>query len=195
MADEFESGTPSDPLTRSAEVVGNILGTATRAVTDAAQTVASAASRTTQSATGVVANVAETASGAAQSVSESASAAAAGAIEATAVQRRAVRRTVRRTVKKAQRTVKVTTRRVTKAVAAVRKGAGARKAAAQTKSSGGRSDKPSVSARTGKGNAAPNRSIKRTSGAKRLAAPSLGKPSTRTAGKLAPRGRAAGRRG
>ncbi len=107
MADDQETSPAADPLTRSAEAVGSMLGSATKTVADAAATVTSAA---------------ESAAESASSVGSAAGEMASSAIEATAAPRRAVRRTVRRVVKKAQNQAKVTARRVTKAVAAVRKG-------------------------------------------------------------------------
>ena len=122
MADERDSTkTDDDPMTRSAEVVGNIIGNTTRVVVDAAQNIASAATRTAQSAAETASQAAGAAAETAQSVGTSAAGLASGAAVATAAPRRAVRRTVRRAVKQ----VKATGQRVAKAVARTRKSVGA----------------------------------------------------------------------
>ena len=95
MADDTETSTTPDPLTRSAELVGSALGSATKTVVDAAGSAASAATKVAQGATTTAMSAAETVSRAAGSVGATASDATAAVVESAAVQQRAVRRTVR----------------------------------------------------------------------------------------------------
>ena len=146
MADERDSTTNTDagPLTRSAETVGNMIGNATKAVVETAQSVASAATRTAGSASEAAGRAVEAAAETAQSMGSAAVDLAGGAAAAAAPAAGAVRRTVRRTVKQARKQIK----RVTAAAGAGRKrSAGAAKSAGRKRSSASRGAKAGAKAR------------------------------------------------